>query len=112
MILFMALDTLFAVGEAETITLTPITTGFNTPIGIDHHQPTNRVVMSVNYPSGLPYNFELVAADGTRNQFSNSIEKCREMGSLLDLILINSVESYYNKNIITRWSVTSKPVLS
>jgi hypothetical protein len=52
------------------ITLTPIATGFNNPIGIDHHQPSGKVVMSVNYPSGLPYNFELVASDGTRTQFS------------------------------------------
>jgi hypothetical protein len=52
------------------ITLTPIATGFNNPIGIDHDQPSGKVVMSVNYPSGLPYNFELVASDGTRTPFS------------------------------------------
>ena len=54
------------------ITLTPISAGFsNGMIGIDHHQPTNQVVVSVNYNTGgLPYNFELVAADGTKTQFS------------------------------------------
>jgi len=52
------------------ITLTPIGTPFNSPIGIDHHQPTNKVVMSVHYSNGQPYNFELVAADGSRVQFS------------------------------------------
>ena len=52
------------------ITLTPIGTPFNNPIGIDHHEPTNQVVMSVYYGGGTPYNFELVAANGTRTQFS------------------------------------------
>ena len=71
---------------ASPITLTPITTGFNNPIGIDHHEPTNKVVMSVNYPSGLPYNFELVAADGTRTQFST-------ISGLTDEVKIASVRS-------------------
>jgi hypothetical protein len=54
-----------------TIVLTPIATGFNNPVGIDHHEPERKVVMSVNYPDGIPYNFELVDADGTRTQFSS-----------------------------------------
>jgi hypothetical protein len=59
-----------ALGPAS-ITLTPISTPFNTPIGIDHHTPTNKIVMSVNYGTGgTPYNFELVASDGSRAQFS------------------------------------------
>jgi RHS repeat-associated protein/uncharacterized repeat protein (TIGR01451 family) len=52
-------------------TLIPISTGFNSPIAADYHQPTNKVVMSVNYFSGQPHNFELVAQDGSRTQFSN-----------------------------------------
>jgi hypothetical protein len=56
---------------AATVTLTPISTGFNGLIGIDHHEPTNQVLVSVNYPDGLPYNFELVAADATRTPFSS-----------------------------------------
>ena len=52
-------------------TLIPISTGFNNPVGVDYHQPTNKVVMSVNYSNGLPHNFELVAQDGSRTQFSN-----------------------------------------
>ena len=56
--------------SVSPVTLTPIGTPFNTPIGIDHHQPTNKVVMSVFYSSGTPHNFELVASDGTRTQFS------------------------------------------
>ncbi len=53
------------------IKLTALSTTFNAPIGIDHHNPSNKVVMSVNYSSGQPYNFELVAGDGSRTQFSN-----------------------------------------
>jgi RHS repeat-associated protein len=52
--------------------LTAISTGFNSPIGIDYHQPTNKVVISVNYNAGgQPHNFELVAADGTHSSLSN-----------------------------------------
>jgi RHS repeat-associated protein len=52
--------------------LSAISTGFNSPIGIDYHQPTNKVVMSVNYNGGgQPHNFELIAADGTHSRFSN-----------------------------------------
>jgi RHS repeat-associated protein/uncharacterized repeat protein (TIGR01451 family) len=52
-------------------TLVPISTGFNNAVGADYHQPTNQVVVSVNYSSGLPHNFELVSANGTHTQFSN-----------------------------------------
>jgi RHS repeat-associated protein len=52
-------------------TLVPISTGFNSAVGADYHQPTNQVVVSVNYSSGLPHNFELVSATGTHTQFSN-----------------------------------------
>ena len=52
------------------MTLTPLSTGFNNPVGIDYHEPSNTVVMSVNYPTGSPSNFELVAADGSRTPFS------------------------------------------
>jgi len=55
---------------AGAVTFTPIATGFNNPIGIDHHVPTNQVIMSVHWTNGFPYNFELVAADGMRTQFS------------------------------------------
>lgn len=56
---------------SATITLTPISTGFNGLIGIDHHEPTNQVLVSVNYPTGDPHNFELVASNGTRTPFSS-----------------------------------------
>jgi len=52
-------------------TLVPISTGFSSAIAADYHQPTNQVVVSVNYSSGFPHNFELVSANGTHTQFSN-----------------------------------------
>lgn len=57
-------------GSAFAITLTPITTGFNGIIGIDHYEPNNQVVVSVNYPSGAGHNFELIASDGSRTTYS------------------------------------------
>ncbi len=60
-----------APAQSEEVTLTEITTGFNEPVGIDHHAPTNQVVISVNYPTGMPHNFELVSRDGQRERFSS-----------------------------------------
>lgn len=57
-------------GTPAPIKLTQISTTFNSPIGIDYHEPTDRVIMSVNYPSGAPSNFETVAFDGTHEAFS------------------------------------------
>jgi Mg-chelatase subunit ChlD len=56
--------------EPRPVTLVAISTDFNNPIGIDHYEPDNVVVMSVNYPDGRPRNFELVAANGRRTRFS------------------------------------------
>ena len=47
------------------VTLTPIVTGLKGPIGIDYHEPTDKVVISVNHPTGQPHNFELVDKNGT-----------------------------------------------
>ncbi len=52
------------------ITLTTISTAFTNPVGIDHYEPQNKVVISANYPNGQPHNFELVAANGTHSVFS------------------------------------------
>ena len=57
--------------QSTPFNLIPISTGFNSPVGIDYHPSLNKVVISVNYPSGLPHNFELVAEDGTHAKFSN-----------------------------------------
>ena len=59
-------------GAAQSITLTQISTPFNTPIGIDYHEPTQSVIASVNYGSGgSPYNLERILLDGTHTQFSS-----------------------------------------
>jgi hypothetical protein len=57
---------------AFAITLTQISTVFPSPIGIDHHEEgvTDKVAISVNYPTGNPHALKLVAADGSQAQFS------------------------------------------
>lgn len=75
-----------ASGPIGPITLVPIGTPLNNGVGIDYHEPTNKVIMSVNYPTGLPYNFELVAADGSRAQFSS-------ISGLTDELKITTVRS-------------------
>jgi hypothetical protein len=57
-------------GPPPAIQLIAISTIFNSPIGIDYHEPTNSVVMSVNYPAGTPSGFERIELDGTHQQFS------------------------------------------
>ncbi|HHH12225.1 MAG TPA: hypothetical protein ENK23_09175 [Sorangium sp.] len=57
-------------GPPPTIKLTAITTPFTTPIGIDYHEPTNSLVLSANYPNGMPFNFERIEQDGTHHAFS------------------------------------------
>lgn len=59
-------------GAAQSITLTQISTTFNTPIGIDYHEPTQSVIASVNYAGGgSPYNLERILQDGSHTQFSS-----------------------------------------
>lgn len=58
-------------GPAPTLTFVAISVPFPTPIGIDFHEPTHSIVMSVNYGAGgVPYNFERIEADGTEHMFS------------------------------------------
>ncbi len=52
------------------LSLTQISTTFNSPIGIDYHEPTDSLVVSVNYSNGLPRNFERIEFDGTHVPFS------------------------------------------
>lgn len=61
-----------AVSPSWAVTLTQISTPFNNPIGIDYHEPTNSVVISANYSSGSPHNFERINLDGTHVQFSTA----------------------------------------
>lgn len=57
---------------AFAISLTQISTPFPSPIGIDHHEEgaTDKVAISVNYPSGNPHALRLVDALGNQAQFS------------------------------------------
>lgn len=58
-------------GPPPTLTFTGISTTFNSPIGIDYHEPTKSVVVSVNYPTGAPSGFERIELDGKHQQFSS-----------------------------------------
>lgn len=53
------------------IVLTPVTTAFNAHVGIGYHQPSRKVVVSANSPTGQPANLELIEANGTHRSFSN-----------------------------------------
>ena len=81
-------DTLDPINSAppNPITLKAITTPFSTPIGIDFHEPTKSVILSANYPSGMPVNFERIELDGTHQPFSN-------VSGLTDEIKIATVRS-------------------
>jgi len=75
-----------AANASITINLSPISTDFNNPIGIDFHEPTNKVLLSSNYSSGEPHNFDLVASDGSHSQFSS-------LHGLTDEVYIATVRS-------------------
>jgi hypothetical protein len=73
-------------GAPDPITLTAISTTFNSPIGIDWHEPSNTVIVSVNYPTGTPTGFETIKFDGSHQQFSN-------LTGLTDEVKIATVKS-------------------
>ena len=56
--------------ETPSLMLVAISTEFNSPVGIDYHQSSDTVIVSVHYPDGVPYNFERILSDGTHVQFS------------------------------------------
>lgn len=66
----VAFDNFKAAIPGAGFPLTSVST-FNGFAGIDHHEPTNKIIASTFAPTGLPHNFELIAADGTRTAFSN-----------------------------------------
>ena len=58
--------------SAVDLTLTNSAVGFKTPVGIDFHEPTSKLILSVNYPTGKPNNHELVdPVTGTAAIFSS-----------------------------------------
>ena len=42
----------------------------NNPIGIDYYEPNNTLVGSLNFSSGLPFNFAEIQSNGSNAQFS------------------------------------------
>ncbi|MBM3726111.1 MAG: PEP-CTERM sorting domain-containing protein [Acidobacteria bacterium] len=60
-----------ALMAAPTLKFTTISTAFNTPIGIDYHEPTNSVLVTANYPSGQPRVLSRINLDGTHTPYSN-----------------------------------------
>jgi hypothetical protein len=42
------------------------------PVGIAHHPLFNKLVVSVNEPTGLPNNLEIINEDGSHNKYTNS----------------------------------------
>jgi len=57
--------------EQFGVVLTPLGTPFAGHVGIEHHQPLRKVVVSSNNPTGSPFNFEALDADGTHRPHSN-----------------------------------------
>jgi RHS repeat-associated protein len=57
--------------EEFGVVLTPLSTAFTGHVGIEHHQPLRKLVVSSNNPSGMPNNFESLDADGTHRPYSN-----------------------------------------
>src|SRR5829696_8919817 len=57
--------------EDFNVVLTPLSTSFAGHVGIEHHQPLRKIVVSSNNPSGMPNNFESLDADGTHRPYSN-----------------------------------------
>lgn len=57
--------------ENWSVVLTPLGTEFRDHTGLDYHQPSKKLIVSANSPSGAPHNFELLAADGGHFTFSN-----------------------------------------
>jgi RHS repeat-associated protein len=53
------------------VVLTQLSTSFAGHVGIEHHQPLRKVVVSANNPTGMPINFESIDEDGTHRPYSN-----------------------------------------
>src|ERR1700722_11273059 len=58
-------------GTAGSVSLTKVATDFPNPIGISFYAPTNQLVLSVNYKTGEPNNFDILDSSGTFTPFSN-----------------------------------------
>jgi hypothetical protein len=73
-------------GDPPPLTFTAISAEFRQPIGIDYHEPTNTVVMSINYSDGMPIGFARIEQNGDYQQFS-------DLAGLTDEVKIGTVRS-------------------
>ena len=66
-------DQVIAVQRANPTTsddLRSVGTGFLQPVGIDYHDSSRNLIVSVNYPTGLPHNLAIVSPDGRASAFA------------------------------------------
>ncbi len=57
--------------ENWNVVLTPLVSGLQDHTGLDYHQPSKKLILSANSPSGEPHSFELLGGDGDHSAFSN-----------------------------------------
>ena len=57
--------------ENWNVVLTPLGGAFHDHTGLDYHQPSKKLILSANSPSGAPHSFELLGGDGGHSAFSN-----------------------------------------
>jgi hypothetical protein len=75
------------------ITLLPVQgTPFYKPTGIGYHEPSGTLLLSENFPTGKPYNFDRILFDGTHVQFTS-------ISGMYDEIYFASVRSSYTYSI-------------
>src|SRR5688572_18187118 len=65
------IDVASAPQENWNVVLAPVATEFHDHAGLDHHQPSRKLILSANAPTGDPNSFELLAGDGGHSAFSN-----------------------------------------
>ena len=60
-------------GVAGSVSLAKVGTDFPNPIGIAYYEPSNQLVMSVNYKSGVPNDFDILVNGGVFARFGSVI---------------------------------------
>src|SRR2546429_1217379 len=64
---------------ASALTLTAFSPTFPNPIGIDWYEPSGKLIMSVNYSTGLPNNLDLVTVAGVFSPYSTLAGEANEL---------------------------------
>ena len=85
----LALAAIATLASAQSLVFTQLSTTFNSPVGIDFHEPTNSIILSVNYSGGQPSNLERVEFDGSHSTYS-------ALAGLTDELKIATVRSVGN----------------